>query len=427
MIGPGALLDPAAGAGLVVRTTVLIICAGLAARALQAGGRSAACRYLVWLATIGALLVLPLVWAFLPALRIAWLPALGASATHAVGSGGAQENLAWVGGALAVYGSGVVVLLARVCAARWALGRLWRAAVPCGGQDWANALADAQGRMAGTATVALRFSPMNCTPMTWGLLSPRILLPADARTWGREHRRMVLMHELAHVSRHDSAARLAASLACAIHWIHPGAWLAASRLRVEQERAADDLVLSAGAVPRNYARTLLEFASRRGLAGTGLHAAAMAGRSELEARLASIVGAGRRNPPSRRFAVVAAVVAAGTTLLIAVMTPVRAQLSTDNLVSRPMAQAPRAAESRPAGRIQAPAVHESRRAVHRPRVAAATGGGDAPGTRLAATPPVPPLRAVAPTPAVPATPPTPPTPARLATPAVPPHARSLRP
>ena len=431
MIGHGALLDPALGAGLVVRTTVLILSAGVAARVLQAAGRSAACRHLAWLAAIGALLALPLLWALLPALRIALLPALGASATQGFQSGTVQEEAgmlgAWVNAVGAIYVAGVVVLLARVCAARWALAGLWRAAVPCAEEPWADALADAQRRMAVTATVALRVAPMNCTPMTWGLLSHRILLPADARTWGCEHRRMVLMHELAHVARHDSAARLAASLACAVHWIHPGAWFAAWRLRVEQERAADDLVLFAGAVPRHYAKTLLDFASRTGLAGAGAHAAAMAHPSELEARLVSIVGAGRRNPPSRRVATAAAALAAGTTLLIAVMTPVRAQLTTGNLDSSPMAPALRGAETRPAAAIPPPALPESRRAVHLPRAAAAHRGGDTPGPTLAATPAVPSIPAVASIPAIPATPSAPPAPVRPAVPAVPPHPFSWHP
>ena len=409
MIDHGFLLDPVVGASLVVRTTVLILGAGLAAQALRAAGRSAASRHLVWLTTIAALLALPMLWTLLPTLRIAVHPALGALADQVVRSRTVQEGMAastaWMGVVLAVYASGVVALLTRVCAARWALASLWRAAVPCVVEGWADALADAQRQMAVTTTVALRCAPTNCAPMTWGCVSPRILLPADARTWGREQRRMVLMHELAHVSRLDSAARLAASLACAIHWIHPGVWFAAWRLRVEQERAADDRVLSAGTAPLKYARTLLEFANRKALAGAGAHAAAMAGPSELEARLVSILGVGRRNPPSRRFAAASAAVAVGSTLLVAAMTPVREPLTTDPLDSRPMAQPPSADDSRPAG--PAPA-------------RAAEPAGDAPGGSRAATSPIPPIPAVERIPAVPATPPTPPTPARVATPAVPP-------
>ena len=435
MIDHTALLDPTAGASVVIRTTVLIVGTGLASHTLQAMGRSAASRHLVWLTTIGALLALPLLWALLPALRIAVLPALGASARYAIRSGTVQEGMAvstaWMGLAFAVYAGGVLALLTQVCAARWALAGLWRAAVPCVGEGWGDALADAQRRMAVTTRVALRFAPTNCTPMTWGLLAPRILLPPDARSWGREELRMVLMHELAHVSRHDSAARLAASLACAIHWIHPGVWFAAWRLRVEQERAADDLVLCAGAAPLNYARTLLEFAHRKALAGAGAHAAAMTGASELEARLLSIVGARRRNPPSPRFAAVAATIVAATTLLVAVTAPVRAQLTTNKLESRPPSQPPLGAGARAAGRTPIPAV-ASRRAAHRPPVAAADRAGDTPGTRLAATSPIRPIPAVEPIPAVPAapaapsTPSAPPTLARVAAPPDPPSDPSPR-
>ena len=66
-------------------------------------------------------------------------------------------------------------------------------------------------------------------PMTFGLLSPVILLPSDASpgpTTGR-----VLVHEMSHIRRLDGLMLLIARAACAVYWFHPLVWLGARRLR----------------------------------------------------------------------------------------------------------------------------------------------------------------------------------------------------
>src|SRR6185369_5567381 len=134
----------------------------------------------------------------------------------------------------------------------------------------------------------------------WGTLRPKILLPAEARTWTDERRRIVLLHELAHVARRDSLGRAAATIVCALYWFHPASWYAARRMRLEQEHACDDLVLSLGAKAHAYARDLLEVAgsprrrsSARFMAGSG--AAALA--ATLLVATVAPVAAERPAPP----------------------------------------------------------------------------------------------------------------------------------
>lgn len=158
--------------------------------------------------------------------------------------------------------------------------------------------------------VALRIARGPAMPMTWGTLAPKILLPAEAHAWPAERRRFVLLHELAHVARRDSLARTAASLACALYWFHPGAWLAARRLRLEQEYAADDRLLELGVPARGYALSLLELARRLGPRSWADHAAAMAGACQLERRVLAITKPARRDEPGLAFLSVAAVAAA---------------------------------------------------------------------------------------------------------------------
>lgn len=98
-------------------------------------------------------------------------------------------------------------------------------------------------------------------PLTWGVFRPIILLPSAAADWPALRRRIVLTHELAHVARRDWLFQICAELARALYWFHPLAWLAATRLRQESERACDDAVLHTGIAAPDYADQLLHLAA----------------------------------------------------------------------------------------------------------------------------------------------------------------------
>lgn len=130
-------------------------------------------------------------------------------------------------------------------------------------------------------------------PMACGVVRPLILMPNDADGWPEDRLRVVLLHELAHVKRRDCLTHVIGQIACAVYWFNPLAWVASKRLRIERERACDDLVLRAGARRTEYADQLLEIA--RVLQGDrfpgilGGATLAMAHRSQLEGRLMAIL------------------------------------------------------------------------------------------------------------------------------------------
>src|SRR5204862_5072312 len=143
--------------------------------------------------------------------------------------------------------------------------------------------------------VRLRQASGPAMPMTWGIRRPTILIPADADEWSAERRRDVLLHELAHVKRHDFLTQLVARVGCAVYWFHPLVWLAAPRLPEERERACDDHVLNAGASPAVYATHLLEIArDLRAARATVLASVAMARPAQLATRLLDVLDTRRR-------------------------------------------------------------------------------------------------------------------------------------
>jgi TonB family protein len=180
--------------------------------------------------------------------------------------------------------------------------------------------------------------------MTFGILHPTIFLPAAAAEWSESRRRVVLQHELAHIQRGDTGAHLIARAALALHWWNPLAWFAWREFLKERERAADDLVLAAGAGRSEYASHLLEVARTMQSANTTAAAAiAMARPSQLEGRLLAILSDHvNRRQPGRAAALLAATVAVALVLPLAA---IRAQSAPPQTVPPEVEEAIRTANA----------------------------------------------------------------------------------
>ncbi|MBV9110286.1 MAG: hypothetical protein JO306_12820, partial [Gemmatimonadetes bacterium] len=215
-------------------------------------------------------------------------PAAPESQAQAVGD--AVRTVDWAKLFAMAWAIGAALVLARMLAGWWSLRRLARRSAVVTDEAWTGLLRDLRWMMDVDRPVALLRGGEATMPMTWGIRRPAILLPAEADAWPEERRRVVLLHELAHVARHDCLTQTLAALACALYWFHPGSWYAARRLRVERELACDDRVLSAGTRAREYASHLLEVARAfRAPALAGAAAVSMARPSQLEGRLLAVL------------------------------------------------------------------------------------------------------------------------------------------
>jgi hypothetical protein len=110
-------------------------------------------------------------------------------------------------------------------------------------------------------------SSLIATPLTVGVLTPKVLLPPSWRLWPDEKLRAVLAHEVAHVQRHDPLVALLAHLNRCLFWFHPLAWWLERKLATTAEHACDDAAIRTVGEGRRYAAVLLDMAEavrRRG-------------------------------------------------------------------------------------------------------------------------------------------------------------------
>ena len=200
--------------------------------------------------------------------------------------------ISWTSLALFVWIAGAALVLGRMIVGLLAVQWVSRRTPIVTDAEWLDE-AQALAWMLELRNVRFLRGGTGTMPMAWGIFRPSVVMPMEAEAWPADRLRVVLLHELAHVKRRDCLTHLVAQLACAAYWFNPLAWMAARRLRMERERACDDLVLATGTRGSDYADQLLDIARvmhagrfSAVMAGASL---AMAKRSQLEGRLMAIL------------------------------------------------------------------------------------------------------------------------------------------
>ncbi len=315
--------------GAIIKTTVVLAAAGVLS--IAAYRASSAVRHVIWLVAFGgtlAVTVLSLGGPSIPIrLRARFAPevvaarAVGRFVDDAPGPRFvSRRDLAWrarsavarpprrwgsiardrahslAGAPLAavIWLVGLLIVAGRTVAGHLVVARLIARSRPVDSTDWTLALMRAARDVRFDGSVALLASDDVQSPITSGFTRPVVIVPADASTWDDERRHVVLVHELAHVARGDYASQLVATITCAIYWFNPLVWLAAARLRIEAEHAADDLVLTTGTSGVAYATHLLELARHeRSLHLAAAVAVGMIRSTRLEGRFRAMLDTSR--------------------------------------------------------------------------------------------------------------------------------------
>ncbi len=347
---------------LLKATLVLVVAFGIT-RTMQRA--SAGTRHLVWLVALAGLLVVPALTAWAP-LELPILPALShpsptdvttvarvdapipertpatittglgdhAQRTRTVESTVASPTLGqtehWTGwvidGAvlmLAVWMSGVLIVLTSLAWSGLAVRRMLRRAHAPDDPAWRTILVEVADRLGLDEPPRLLMSADTQMPFGCGVREPTIVIPEQSENWSLGRRRAVLLHELAHVRRRDLLAHMLGRITCACYWFHPLVWVAAKRLRSESERACDDLAVTCGTLPADYAEHLLDIVTAVRAPAVPTVALAMARRKEFEGRVLAILDPELPHSSPRRGTSIALIATVGLSAgLVAAAAPV---------------------------------------------------------------------------------------------------------
>jgi beta-lactamase regulating signal transducer with metallopeptidase domain len=328
---------------------VVAFCAFLGARF---GGLGPAARNRLWLGALAAAAILPAVSLAdllphsLPTVaRVAPSAAIGAQASLPAVAADAAEPALRLDPAAGWMMIGLLALVPAVLALRLTMAsaaarRLVREARPATLPPEVTRALERLAGAHGRTVPPVRSAPGLHSPAVVGVFSPVILLPEAMAAQPQDpgdDLRAALLHELAHVLRHDYAVNVACEvLTLPVCW-HPATLAIKAGVRRSRELACDAIAARAMGSPKAYARRLVSLAQSLGqqtstpssaLAGAAL-AVGLFGRSDLEDRLMNLLKPADDEGAAVRTARLCGLAAVGASLLASAallhVTPVFAQ------------------------------------------------------------------------------------------------------
>jgi bla regulator protein blaR1 len=186
------------------------------------------------------------------------------------------------------------------------------------------------------ATLVLSNSVTSAAVLGWGAptiaVAPSLLATLDPDDLDR-----VLIHEWAHVQRHDDVVNIVQVMFRIVAGWHPALWWIDRRLHVEREIACDEMTVAITGSPKSYAACLMKLANLRGTPRTMQTAPAVFTPSDLRARVLKIVSAQRAIAPvwSRSLAAAIVLVLCLVSVAVGGLTLVEARQFAQPLVSAP--------------------------------------------------------------------------------------------
>jgi len=177
--------------------------------------------------------------------------------------------------------------------------------------------------------------------ITFGVVRPKIILPAGSMEWPADRASIVLRHELAHVRRSDWLVQMIVQCLRIIYWFNPLVWIVGNRLRLESEYACDDAVIADGSEGHEYAAHLLHLARTLNRADRAWSAAMTMSRpSTIERRFSAMLNPLLNRRPVTRTIMFATIFAGFAVTLPLTMVSMAKEVSPGPIMERSALPAP---------------------------------------------------------------------------------------
>jgi beta-lactamase regulating signal transducer with metallopeptidase domain len=140
------------------------------------------------------------------------------------------------------------------------------------GDEWHQLVQELGHSLSISRMVSLAQSTRVQAPIVLGYFKPLIILPAGMLSGlSTEQIETILLHELAHIKRHDYLINLLQMVLESIFFFNPFVWMVSTIIRNEREHCCDDVVVSKWGQAATYASALVQLEEARlGQAGIAL-------------------------------------------------------------------------------------------------------------------------------------------------------------
>jgi len=186
-------------------------------------------------------------------------PTLPVSVRASVSVMQSEPFLGWV---VMLWLAGAVVFWIRLAGGWMVAARMQSMLVRRAPPEWQETLRNLGAQIGVARPVRLVVSALVQVPTVVGWLRPMVLVPVGALGGlPAEHVEALLLHELAHIRRHDYLVNILQSIAESLLFYHPAVWWVSGHMRSEREQCCDDLAVSATGDVLTYARALAQLES----------------------------------------------------------------------------------------------------------------------------------------------------------------------